>query len=426
MRYITMTINRKFIFLPLFLTFAGFAAARQELSLSWDEARKLALEHNPSVKAAASAAEQAGYNYQAALNSYMPQIGLSHSFSRSGGDASSPASRWGASISTSENLLDLRTVSSVKSDRIAWEKAEADYLAVSASVRQTLAAAFADLLFAQKRLEVQKKILSIREENAKLIRLKYESGMESKGNALYTEALAENARVSLKKAGRQLQAAQRSLLEAIGMEGADAVSGRGDISVPAFFMDEARISLALEKAPRMVSAKKTLESARELTNSARYAALPTIRASQSFGWSGAGEFPRDKSWSLGLSLSVPVFSGGPTYYFNNLAASKKALAAAEENFRAAKISLAAALRSGYDSYLSAAETAGANTALLKANEERYKEAQIKYMAGKISFIDLENVEQNFVDSDLNQLDYARSAHNSKIALESLLGVGVEE
>ena len=40
---------------------------------------------------------------------------------------------------------------------------------------------------------MQRKIHGIRQENARLIRLKYESGMESKGNALYTEALAGNA-----------------------------------------------------------------------------------------------------------------------------------------------------------------------------------------------------------------------------------------
>ena len=408
------------------LLFAGPAGAQQQLALNWDEARRLAIEHNPLVKAARATMEQAGYNYLAGLNSYMPQVSLSHSVSRSGGDNSSPANRWGASISASEELLNLKTVSSVKTSRIAREKAESDYLAASASARQTLAAAFADLLFAQKRIEVQKKILSIRQENAKLIRLKYESGMESKGNALYTEALAENSAVSVKKSERQLAVARRALLEAIGLEGNAQVKANGDISVPAFALDEARLARALERSPRIVSARKTLESANERTSSARYYAYPTLGASQSYGWSGDTEFPRDKSWSLGLSLNIPIFSGGPTYYFNTLSAAKKSLAAAEENFRAEKISLANSLRSGYDDYLSAAENAQASVSLLRANEERFKEAQIKYMAGKISFIDLENVEQNFVDSDLNQLDYARSAHSRKLALEQLLGVGVEE
>jgi outer membrane protein TolC len=422
-----MAMNKHLLtlLLPLLLA-AAPVRAQEELSLTWDAARKLALENNPSVKAARAAMEQAGYNYLAGLNSYMPQISLSHSLSRSGGDNSSPSNRWGASVSASEDLLNLKTVSSVKTSRIAREKAEADYLAASASARQALGAAFADLLFAQKRIEVQKKIYSIRAENAKLIRLKYESGMESKGNALYTEALAENASVSEKKAGRQLLISQRALLETLGLESAASVKAEGDISVPSFSLDEARLNAALERSPRIISARKTLEAARERTSSARYGAYPTLKASQSMGWSGASEFPADKSWSLGLSLSIPIFSGGPTYYFNNLSASKKALTAAEQDFRAARLSLASSLRSGYDDFLSAAETAQSNTSLLRANEERYKEAQIKYMAGKISFIDLENVEQNFVDSDLNQLDYARTAHSRKLSLEQLLGVGIED
>jgi outer membrane protein TolC len=420
-----MTIKKIFLTLAVSLAAAASLAA-QQLTLTWDEAKRLALENNPAVKAARSAMEQADYNYLAGLNSYLPQVSVSHSVSRSGGDGSSPSNRWGASISASEELFNLRTVSSVKSARISKEKAEADYRSASASARQALAAAFADLLFAQRRVEVQKKIHGIRMENAKLIRLKYESGMESKGNALYTEALAENSGISVKKSERQLLSAQRALLETIGLEVTQTVAASGDLGVPDFVMGEDDVTLALERSPRITSAKKTLEAAKERKNSAGYYAMPSLRASGSYGWSGDSEFPQDKSWSMGLSLSLPLFSGGPTYYFNNLSAYKKGLLAAEQDYKAARLALAASLRSGYDDYLSAAETARANTSLLKANEERYKEAQIKYMAGKISFIDLENVEQNFVDSDLNQLDYTRAAHSRKLSLEQLLGVGMEK
>lgn len=419
-----MTIKKLLLCLPALLLAAPLQAG-QELSLTWEQARKLALDNNPAVKAARASAEQASQNYLASLNSYLPSVSFSNSVSRSGGDNSDPSNRWSASLSASQELLNLRTVSSIKSSRISKEKAEADYASASASARQTLAGAFADLLFAQRRVDVQKKIHGIRQENARLIRLKYESGMESKGNALYTEALAENAAVSVKKTERQLAAAQRALLEAIGLEGAASVKAVGDMTVPEFSLGEAEVALALEKSPRMAAAKKTLESARERLSSARYYAYPSLKASGSYGWSGDHEFPDTKSWSMGLSLSIPLFSGGPTYYLNNLSANKKALTAAEQDFRAARIALGASLRSGYDEYLSAAETAGAGVSLLAANEERYREAQIKYMAGKISFIDLENVEQNFVDSDLNQLDYARAAHARKTALEQQLGVTLE-
>lgn len=421
-----MTLNKKFFLLPIVLLLSGRAAAQQQLTLDWEAARRLAMANNPSVKAARASLEQAGYNYLAGLNSYLPQVSLSHGFSRSGSDSSSPANRWSASVSASEDLLNLRTISSVKSSRISREKAEADYLAASASARQALAVAFTDLLFAQKRVEVQKSILAIREENARLIRLKYEGGRESKGNALYTEALAGNAVVAVKRTERQLAAAQRALLQAIGLEGAGKVAATGIISVPDFTLDEARAGRALENSPRIVSARKTLEAARERAASARYYAYPTLKASQSYGWSGDREFPQNKNWSLGLSLSLPLFSGGPTYYFNNLSASKKAQLAAEENFKAERIALSAALRTGYDDFLSAAEAAGASAALLEANRERYSEAQIRYLAGKVSFIDLASLEQNFIDSELSQLDSIRAAHSRRSALEQLLGVGVEE
>ena len=416
-------IKNVILMLPLLLLPAGPAGAQQQLALDWDQARKLAIQNNPSVKAARASMEQAGYNYLAELNVYMPKISLSNGVSRGRGDNSSS---WSASVRATEDLLNLGNTSGVKLSRIAREKAEADYLSASASARQTLGGAFADLLFAQKGLEVQKKILSIRVENARLIRLKYESGMESKGNALYTEALAENSAVSVKKAGRQAATAQRALIEAIGLEGSVEVKANGDIGVPAFVLDEARLKRALEKSPAIVSAKKTLEAAKERTGSARYDGYPTLSASQGYSWSGASEFPGKPDWSLGLSLNLPIFSGGPTRYFNALSAAKSSQAAAEERFKAARISLSASLRSGYDDYLSAAETAQAGVSLLNANEERFKEARIKYMAGKISFIDLENVEQNFVDSDLNQLNFARAAHSRKLALEQLLGVGIEE
>jgi len=415
-------MKKTFFALAAALLAAGPLGAQD---LSWEDSRRLALEHNPSVKAARAAMEQAGYSYLASVNSYLPQVSVSHSVNRSGGDNSSPSDRWSASVSASQELLNLRTVSTVKNARISREKAEADYFAASASARQALANAFADLLFAQRRVEVQRKIHGIRLENAKLIRLKYESGMESKGNALYAEALAGNAAVAVKRAERDLSSARRALAEAIGLEGSPALAAKGGIEVPDFSLDGAAVDSALEQSPRIVAAKKTLEAARERVSSARYYAYPSLRASGSYGWSGDTEFPRDKNWSMGLSLSLPLFAGGPTYYVNNLSAYKKALTAAEQDYKAARIALAASLRSGYDSYLSAAETAGAGVGLLAANEERYKEAQIKYMAGKISFIDLVNVEQNFVDSDLNQLDYARTAHARKNSLEQLLGVAME-
>ena len=64
--------------------------------------------------------------------------------------------------------------------------------------------------------------------------------------------------------------------------------------------------------------------------------------------------------------------------------------------------------------------------VLEANEERYKEAQINYMAGNMSFINFETVEQSLVDAQQNQLQYLKTANEQRINLESLLGVTLEK
>ena len=56
------------------------------------------------------------------------------------------------------------------------------------------------------------KVLSIREANAKLIKLKYESGRESRGNTMYADALYKQAQASKMKSDRALESARRDLL----------------------------------------------------------------------------------------------------------------------------------------------------------------------------------------------------------------------
>ena len=80
----------------------------------------------------------------------------------------------------------------------------------------------------------------------------------------------------------------------------------------------------------------------------------------------------------------------------------------------------------HSSLLNACETVEAGQMVLEASEERYKEAQINYMAGNMSFINFESVEQNLVDAQQNQLQYLKTANEQRINLESLLGVTLEK
>ncbi|MDQ7772508.1 MAG: TolC family protein [Elusimicrobiales bacterium] len=409
----------------LLVLLAALAAvpARSE-EITWEQCVREALANNPSLSARRLAIEQNRHTYLSGYNAFMPNISLSHSVSRSGGDGSAASTSWRAGVSASETLFSLKTFSSIRSSKLNYEKAEADYRAESASLRLELYSAFVNLLFAQERLAAQEKVTELRGQNARLIKLKYESGMESRGNMLHADALHEVAMADTAKARRSLETARRDLLSAMGTSSYRPLTVRGELSSPEYELDTRDLRALIEASPRIVSQRKSLGAQEERLLSAKYDAAPSLSASQSMSWSGPYEFPDRRSWSLGLSLSVPIFSNGPTYYVHNTASARAALKAAEEGLRGAVLDLEKNILGYYDEFLNAVQTAAAHVKILEASEERYKESQIKYMAGKMSFLDLETIEQNLVSARLNQLEYLKNANTRKLAVENLLGVGL--
>lgn len=402
------------------------SAAEIPSELTWQDCVSAAMSNNPALKAKKLAVEQYKYLYQAGFNAYLPSVDLSHSISRSGSQTFPPSNTVNTSLSASEPLFNLKAMSSIRSAKLAYEKADADYRVESASLRQTLYSAFVNLAYAQESLATQKKILTIRQNNSQLVKLDYDSGTESRGNMLYAIALTQLSSSSVVQAERSLDSARLNLLGAMGSSDYRPIVAKASLAAPDFTFDIGNIKNAVEKVPQVVSQEKSLESLKERLLTAKYDLYPTLNASQSVGWSGDREFSGGRNWSLGLNLNLPFFSSGITYAPNNIRAADRALKSAEASLADTKNILANNIRGGYNSFLNARDNALVNVAVLAADEERYKEAQIKYQAGLMSFIDLETTEQTLVDAQLNQLAYFQNANTSKISLESLLGVGLED
>lgn len=416
----------KYCALLFLLFFAVPIFSHETLDLDWQKCVKLALKNNYSLKAAKESINESRYKYLAGINAFLPQISASNTFSRSGGNSLDTTNKWSVDLYADENLFNLKSMSSIKMDKLFLEKSLEDYKVQSAVIRHDLYLAFINLLYAQEKIKVEKKISEIRQTNAKLIRLKYESGMESKGNAMYAESLWELARTNVRKAERDLLVSRKELARHIGVEENTEIVAYGSITVAELEFNMNNVQDILEKIPQIVSLKKSAEIYRHRLLSAKYDLYPSLSLSQSLSWRGERAFPSNKSWSIGVSLRLPLFSNGITYYFNNVNAAKSALRNIEEKIKELKISTEKNIFSAYNDFLNAKESALANKSVLLANNERYKEARIKYMAGKISFVELVNVEQNLVDAELNNLEYAKNAALKKIYFEKIIGKTLED
>ena len=82
----------------------------------------------------------------------------------------------------------------------------------------------------------------------------------------------------------------------------------------------------------------------------------SVTASWASGYPKSGN-RHGGGWSLGLSLSLPLFSSGITYYPNTVKAAKTALKSAEESLKEMKLALENDILSAYNDFLNSRDTA---------------------------------------------------------------------
>jgi outer membrane protein TolC len=410
----------------LFLFFFNLLLFSREITLK--EAIDLTFENNPTLKTKLNDFKSAEYSYYISLNSYYPRVSLSHGFSRSGGERRTPSNSFSASISLSQSLFDYGSIISIQTAKLNYEIAELQLKSYLIELRKNLYTSFYNLYFASKLVEVVEKIVDIRKSNADLITLKYESGMESKGNMLYAKAQYEMAKLNLEKSKRDLETASNALKSIIGISSDDILIARVDelkeIDSVNFNLNE--IDNLIKINPNYKIYEKNIEISKMKLENAKLDWLPKLSFSASKSYSGDREFPDRESWSLGISMSLPIFSSGITYRKNNVLSLEKSLESSEEKLRDYYINLKEQIKSVYLDLLNAIDTLKTYKILLSANEERYQESLIKYMAGKMSYVDLENMEQNLIDSKQSYINYLKNIYLKKINLDYLLSEKLEK
>jgi outer membrane protein len=392
------------------------------------ESIDLTFENNPTLKTKLNDFKSAEYSYYVSLNSYYPRVSLSHGFSRGGGERRTPSNSFSTSISLSQSLFDYGSIISIQIAKLNYEIAELQLKSYLIELRKNLYTSFYNLYFAYKLVEVGEKIVDIRKSNADLITLKYESGMESKGNMLYAKAQYEMARLNLEKSKRDIETASNALKSIIGISSDDILIARVDelkeIDRVDFNLNE--IDNLIKINPNYKIYEKNVKLAKMKLENAKLDWLPKLSFSASKSYIGEREFPDRESWSLGINMSFPIFSSGITYRKNNVLSLEKSLESSEEKLRDYYINLKEQIKSVYLDLLNAIDTIKTYKILLSANEERYQESLIKYMAGKMSYVDLENMEQNLIDSKQSYINYLKNVYLKKINLDYLLSEKLEK
>ncbi|MDD4004732.1 MAG: TolC family protein [Elusimicrobiaceae bacterium] len=416
--------NIKILTAILILPWLGAAAGAEIVTdaLTWTDCVEAALRGNPSLYVSKYGKEADEYAYRAALNGYLPQLSLGYSGTRSGEPGSS---NWRLGLSASETLFSAQTGSSIRIKRATVKKDEVALLGASASARYQLRAAFVNLIYAQENIDVLTGIHKLRASNAEMIRMRYEGGRESKGNMMRSSAQAEKSRLDIVNAARNLVSARRELMSAMGMDEYREFTASGALAdLPAETGID--VNAAALANPDVKVNALALEIAKEQVTSAASALFPTLSASQSVNWSGDSMEPKDRSWSAGVALNLPIFSNGITYVYNNVKSARSQVKQSEETYRKTLLSVRTDLQLAQATLEQAHDNMTSSKLFLAAAEQRHKEATVQYLNGALSFDIWEGVEQELVSAQQDYLSALKSVNIAKAALEKLLGAPLSD
>ena len=392
-----------FLFMAVFIP-RGVGA---EEILTWQDCVKEAQKNHPDLISAQEAVKQAKAEKMITTSAILPQISSELSETTSKSTSKTRSDTYGYGVSAQQLLFDgLKTPYEITAAAKNVTAAQYTYDATSADIRLRLRTAFIGLLKAQELLTITTDIAARRRQNADLVRLLYEGGREHRGSLLTAQANLAQAEFEVAQAQRALAVSQRQLGKELGRPHVKPIQVREDIEHIAAKRERPAFEALATSNPSLEALAKKSEAAKFHVKSAKARFFPEIFANAHIGRTDSNWPPMDDEWSVGVTLTFPIFEGG-----RRLAEVSKARAVlnqAQADERSGRDGVILTLEERWSNWQNAIDTVTVQKKFLQAAEERAKITQAQYSNGLISFDnwtiiedDLVKTRKYFLDSQTN-------------------------
>ena len=408
-----------YVFAILLLTSSFHYATAQ--TLTWKDCIEIANKTNTTLLTAKQDLQIAEYDYNIILNKYYPSVNFRYGFSRSGNGHAS--NNWSASLNASQTIYNFQSNAQIHGQKANINKTVAQLTKSSADVYFAIKQAFLQMCYAQENITLLESIYTMRKQSADIVRLQYEGGKESKGNMLRAQAQKQSAYVNVSNARRDLNVARRTLAQVLGTELSSITTIDYELTATE---DTIKIDVdnAVANCPDVILSSSTLEITKYSVDSSKGNLYPNISASASVGVSDETNPipPADsKNWSLGVALNYPLFSGGITSALNSIKSANIALEKARENYKQTILSTKTSLEEVLAEIEQTKDNIEIYQMFLDAAIQRQKEATIKYRAGTMEFQTRQDIEQEYVNSQMSHLLALKNYNLALAKRDRLLG-----
>ncbi|HEX6939189.1 MAG TPA: TolC family protein [Longimicrobiales bacterium] len=391
------------------------------------EAIRLALENDPAAVAAEAAVTNAAADLLTARGAWLPSLSVNSTYGNSSNQRFDQVSgrlvseNYTARVAASYDLFaGGRRFAEHRVAGARLEAAEADRRAQRFATALRTTELFYAAAAAEELVALADQRLARAEKQLEFARTRLDVGTATRSDVLRAEIEVGNARIALVDAEAARRSGRLELGRILGLpEGARPASMALPERAPALPPLEELIRRAEARSPEVVAARAQAESSGAARWAARAAYLPTIGLTSSYDWF-AFQFPPDQeSWSVRLSVSLPIFNG-----FEREARLQRAAAserAARARARDAEIAVRNAVETGVVDVRAAEERIAIARRAVELAREDLRVQEERYQIGNATIVELQTSQVALADAEVAYLR-ARQALGVAIArLEATLG-----
>ncbi len=306
------------------------------ITLSRKECIDIALRDNPTIRVADMEIKRMDYSKKEVLAQLFPTIDFSGAYQRSielqtinmnmGGQSQSfkmgTDNTWNFGFSAAMPLIAPTLLKSIKISDIQIlqnaESARASRLDLVNSVNK----AYYSLLLAKASYQVLRQNYDVALYNAELYNKKFEQGTASEYDVLRSSVQVKNVEPQLLEAEIAIRQCKLQLKILMGMD--NEVDIEPDVTLAEMQRDMYGYMMEqgwnLDNNTSVRSLKLQTDMLKENVNLKKFAWIPTLSASFNINWNALsnGNALKNQQFhpysTVGLALSVPIFSGGSKYY----------------------------------------------------------------------------------------------------------------
>ncbi len=391
-----------------------------------EEAIGIARTLNPELRISGTGVDQAEYDRLDAFGNFLPDFNAGFGYSNS---STGRLDQTGQVITTTSYFFQLtgrydlfqgfRKFTELRSARLDLSAQQARYRQDEFALILAVKGAFYDALALRDLVSVEADRVKRQEDQLEFVTQQLQLGRATRSDVLRSQVDLNNAKLALLNAGNDLRAATFQLGRTMGLDGRVGPSPEATLKGEPLSLSRDEIYRVGLRAPSVVSAVEGAEAAASRVSTARSAYLPNLAFAGGWAWANTTFPPQNRSWSLQLTGSYPLFNGFQRE--SNVYRAQAQADAAKSQLRAAELQLIVDLDAAYNRMAVASAAIDLAEQSVELSREDLRVSSERYRLGLATIIDLQTAQ---IAVSQGEVDLIRSRFDYQIGLaelESLLG-----